>query len=304
LEDLQEMRITFLGLGQMGSNVARLLLERGYDLTVWNRSPKAAEPLQKAGATVATTPKLAVADADVVFTMVHDDQALESILFEQGALEAIRKGATHISLSTISPALADHLDQEHAKHGHQFIASPVFGRPAIAAEGKLWLAIAGKDEVLTPLLPVLETFSRGYTIVGQKPSAALAVKVAGNFLITSMIAALSESMVVADAHGIEPALFLETVNNALFQSTFYANYGKVMLNPQAEPSATVSLGAKDTRLFREAAASTSTPTPLGDHFQKQLEAAAKGGLADADWAAGYYQFVQQEAQQAKGVEAK
>ncbi len=295
------MRITFLGLGQMGREVAALLLARGYDLTVWNRSPEAAARLTQDGATLAQTPALAVADAELVFTMVHDDAALASILFEQGALEAIPRGATHVSLSTISPALADRLDAAHAEHGQHFIASPVFGRPAIAAEGKLWLAIAGKESVLTPILPVLETFSRGYTVLGEKPSAAHAAKVGGNFLITAMIASLSEGMVFADAHGIAPDLYLETVNCALFQSQFYANYGKLMLHPPDEVAATVALGAKDTHLFREAAKETGTRTPLADIFQQQLNAANEAGLADADWAAGYYELTRQ---QAKGVAAK
>ena len=294
------MRIAFLGLGQMGGNVARLLLERGYDLTVWNRTAKATAPLEQAGATVAATPELAVADADLVFTMLHDDAALESVLFDTGALAAIRKGATHVTLSTISPALADKLHQEHTAHGQNFVASPVFGRPAIAAEGKLWLVIAGQESIITPLLPVLDTFSRGYTIVGEKPSAASAVKVGGNFLITAMIGSLSESMVFADAHGIAPELFLETVNSALFQSPFYANYGKVMLNPPEHAAATVSLGVKDMRLFREAAKDTATRTPLADLLQQHLNAAVDDGLADADWAAGYYQQIQKEA---KGLEA-
>ncbi len=278
--------MTFLGLGQMGSGVAKLLLARGYDVTVWNRTADSAEALGKEGATVAATPALAVADAEVVFTMVHDDAALESILLEQGGLAAIPAGATHVSLSTISPALADRLDGEHAQRRHRFVASPVFGRPAIAAEGKLWLAIAGKEEVVTPLLPVLDTFSRGYTIVGEKPSTALAVKIGGNFLITAMIASLSEGMVFADAHGIAPELYLETVNSALFQSPFYANYGKVMLDPPEQAAATVSLGVKDMRLFREAAKETSTRTPLADIFQQQLNAAYDAGLGEVDWAAG------------------
>jgi 3-hydroxyisobutyrate dehydrogenase-like beta-hydroxyacid dehydrogenase len=295
------MQIAFLGLGQMGSKVAGLLLDCGYNLTVWNRTAAAAEQLGAKGATVATTPQLAVADADLIFTMVHDDAALEGILFEQGALSAMRQGATHVSLSTVSPALADRLDQEHTSRGQNFVASPVFGRPAIAAEGKLWLVIAGRDETVNPLLPVLSTFSRGYTIAGERPSKALAVKIAGNFLITAMIASLSEGMVFADAHGIEPGLYLEAINNALFQSPLYANYGKVMLNPPDHPSATVSLGIKDTRLFREAAKETGTRTPLADIFQQQLHAARDAGLGDADWAAGYYQQTQS---QARGVDAK
>lgn len=295
------MRITFLGLGQMGSSVARLLLERGYDVTVWNRTAKAANELEKAGANVADTPALAVADAEVVFTMVHDDAALESVVFEQGALAALPRGATHVSLSTISASLADRLEREHAAEGHGFVASPVFGRPAVAAEGKLWLVIAGNKELVTSMLPVLDTFSRCYTLVGERPSAALAVKIGGNFLITAMIASLSEGLIFADAHGIAPALYLEAVNSALFQSPFYANYGKVMLNPPEHASATVLLGIKDMGLFREAAQETGTRTPLADVFQQQLHAARDAGLGEADWAAGYYQQAQNEA---KGIEAK
>ncbi len=295
------MRIAFLGLGQMGREVARLLLERGYDLTVWNRSAAAAESLAKEGATAAQNPELAVADAELVFTMVHDDAALESILFEQGALAAMAPGTTHLSMSTISIDLADRLTQEHAAHGQTFVACPVFGRPAMAAEGKLWLALAGEEASITPLLPVLQTFSRGYTIVGAKPAAALAVKLGGNFLITAMIASLSEGMVFADAHGIAPEMYLEAVNSALFQSPFYASYGNVMLNPPEHPSATVELGIKDMRLFREAAKETSTRTPLADIFQQQLHAAKDAGLGSADWATGYYQQTQNEA---KGVAAK
>jgi len=295
------MRIAFLGLGQMGSAIAKLLIERGYSVTVWNRTASAADSLEKAGAAVAATPALAVQDAELVFTMVHDDPALESILFEQGALAAIPSGAAHVSLSTISVALADRLDREHARLEQRFIASPVFGRPNVAAEGKLWLAIAGKDEVVTPLLPVLDTFSRGYTLVGETPSAALAVKLGGNFLITAMIASLSEGLVFAGAHGVALELYLETINSALFQSPFYANYGKVMLHPPAQPGATVSLGIKDTRLFREAAKQTGIRTPLADLFQQELHAAREAGLGESDWAAGYYQQVQNEA---RGVEAK
>jgi 3-hydroxyisobutyrate dehydrogenase-like beta-hydroxyacid dehydrogenase len=233
--------------------------------------------------------------------MVHDDAALESILFEQGALGAIPAGAAHISLSTISVALAERLEREHTQHRQAFVASPVFGRPAVAAEGKLWLAIAGKEAAVTPLLPVLDAFSRGYTIVGEQPSAAHAVKLGGNFLITAMIASLSEGLVFADAHGIAPELYLETINSALFQSPFYANYGKVMLNPPEHASATVDLGIKDMRLFREAAKETGARTPLADVFQQQLNAARNAGLGGADWAAGYYQQTQNEA---RGVKAK
>jgi 3-hydroxyisobutyrate dehydrogenase-like beta-hydroxyacid dehydrogenase len=106
-----------------------------------------------------------------------------------------------------------------------------------------------------------------------------------------MIASLSEGFVFAESQSIDPALYLEAVNAALFQSPFYSAYSKVMLHPPETPGATIALGQKDTRLFQEAAAATNTRTPLADHFQEQLHEAAEAGLRDRDWAAGYYQFV-------------
>ena len=93
------------------------------------------------------------------------------------------------------------------------------------------------------------------TVVSDEPWRAHALKIGGNFLITAMIESLSEAMVFAEAHGIDPTLFIETVNAALFRSPFYEAYGKVMLNPPERPGATIALGGKDMGLFREAARS-------------------------------------------------
>ena len=289
------MRIAFLGLGKMGSAVARLLVEKGYEVAVWNRTASAAEPLAALGATAAETPAQAVQGVQTVFTMVHDDTALEGILFEQGAIAALAKDAVHVSLSTISVALAERLEREHAARQQGFIGSPVFGRPGVAAEGKLWLAVAGEPGVLLSITPVLEVFSRGMSVLGDRPSLAHAVKLGGNFLITAMIASLAEGVTYAEGCGVAPELFLETVNSALFQSAFYANYGKVMLHPPEEAAATVELGAKDTRLFREAAKEAATRTPLADIFQQQLNAAIQAGGGGEDWAAGYLKQVRSEA---------
>ncbi len=289
------MRIAFLGLGKMGSALARILLAKGYELVVWNRSPAAAEALAREGAQAAATPAEAVKDAGIIFTMVFDDAALESILFEQGALDAIKEGAIHASMSTISVVLAERLAEEHARRGQRFVGVPVFGRPAAAAEGKVWVVVGGEESAVADVLPVLEVFSRGTTVVSSKPQLAHAIKLGGNFLITAMIAGLSEGMTYAEEHGIDPAVYLEAVNNGLFQSPFYGAYGKAMLQPGDDAPSTVKLGAKDTRLFREAAKETATRTPLADIFQQQLNAAVQAGLGDKDWAAGYLEQVRSEA---------
>ncbi len=285
------MRIAFLGLGQMGSAIASRIAQGGYETVVWNRSASAAEPLRDQGVPVAPSAAEAVRNADAVFTMLLNDGALESVLFEQGVLEAMQPEAMHVSLSTISVALAERLEKVHQAHGQYLVGAPVFGRPNVAQEGKLWIAAAGEAGPVTKVRPVLETFSRGITMVGERASLAHAVKIGGNFLITAMIASLSEGITFAEAHGIDAAVYLEVINSALFQSPFYAAYSKVMLHPPQQVAATVTLGQKDMRLFRQAAHTTQTPAPLAAVFEQQFQAAIDGGAGDSDWAAGYLQQV-------------
>jgi len=286
------MQIAFLGLGKMGTAIVRHLIKAGHSLTVWNRTASHAEPLKVLGATVAPSPSEAVAHAEVVFTMVIDDPALESLIFDSGVLKAMRPESIHVSLSTISVSLSDRLTDAHRAAGSHFAAAPVFGRPNVAEEGRLWTVTAGEPAAIEKIRPLLESFSRGVTVVSIKPSAAHALKIGGNFLITAMIASVSESLVFAEALGIEPALFLETVNNALFRSPFYEAYGKIMLHPPEVPGGTIALGEKDLRLFRDAAASAGIKTQLAEIFEANLQKAIEAGMKDRDWAGGYYQLVQ------------
>lgn len=293
------MQIAFLGLGQMGLAIARRLIAHGNQVTVWNRTSDAARPIVGPHATLAASAVDAVHEADIVFTMLFDDRAVEEVLFTHKTLEAIPVDAMHISLSTISVALADRLEFQHTKHRQRFLSVPVFGRPAVAAEGKLWLVLAGLSENIAEAMPLLASFSRGHTIVGERPSQANAVKLGGNFLITSTIAALAEAFTVAESQGVDPAIFLETINDALFQSAFVGSYGRLMIAPPRNPGATIELGAKDTKLFREAAGSSSTPTPLADLYQHQLEAAIEEGRGEEDWAAGYLALTRSRAREGR-----
>ena len=291
------MKIAFLGLGKMGGAIARLLLNNGEDLTVWNRTPSRAEPLRNEGARVAPSASEAVAGCDVVFTMPMDDPALESLLNDGKLLDSLKTGAIHVSLSTLSVDLSRRLTTDHTSRGQHFVAAPVFGRPHIAEQGKLWIAVGGASDPVEKIRPLLEHCSRGITIVSENPWSAHALKLGGNFLITAMIASLTESFVYAENLGIEPGVFLQTVNSALFQSPFYEMYGNIMLHPPETPGSTMALGEKDMRLFREAAHAEKLTTPLADLFFATFHRAFEAGMKDQDWAAGYLQL-------ARGLEAK
>lgn len=283
-------KIGFLGLGQMGSVMARRLLAAGHEVTVWNRHRAKAETLIAEGAGIAATPAEAARGKDAVVSMFFDDAANEEVLLGAGgALSAMEPGALHIACSTISVALSERLTSEHKSRSLEYVAAPVFGRPNIAAEGKLWIVAAGAEAAIAKARPVLEPMSRGISVIGPKPAQAHAIKVAGNFLITMMIQSLSEAFVFARANGIEPAMMLETVNSALFQSPFYAAYGKVMLNPPEQPGATVALGLKDLKLFLEAAEANNVWLTVADLMLDRFEEAVRSGLANTDWASGLLQ---------------
>jgi 3-hydroxyisobutyrate dehydrogenase-like beta-hydroxyacid dehydrogenase len=287
------MKIAFLGLGKMGSPMARRLLATGHNLTVWNRTRGRADALAGHGAAVAATPAQAVRAVEVVLTSLFDDEAHEEVLFgPDGVLDALPPGALHISLSTISVALSERLAAEHARRSQLFVAAPVFGRPNVAEEGRLWVIVAGPEAAVSLARPLLEPFSRGISVVGKEPRQAHSLKLGGNFLISAMIHSLGEAFVYAESQGIVPEVFLEAINSALFQSPFYAAYGKVMLHPPLEPGATIELGAKDNRLLREAAAGRGSNLSLADNLAKIFDEAHRTGLGGEDWAVGQYKMAQ------------
>ncbi len=287
------MRIAFLGLGKMGTPIVRRLLGAGHEVTVWNRTRATAEALIADGARVGATPAEAIAGAELIFSSLKDDETHEELFFGDGGLiDAIQPGQIHVSLSTLSVSLSRRFTEEHAKRGQGYLGSPVFGRPNVAADGKLWIAVAGAEDKIAKARPALESLSRGITVVGQQPWQAHALKLGGNFMIASMIQTLSEAMTFASSQGIDPEKFSSTVNSALFQSPFYENYARVMLNPPEQPGATVQLGAKDTRLFREAGSQAGFESGMAAYLASELDRTIHCGEGESDWPVSQYRGAQ------------
>ena len=292
------MKIGFLGLGDMGTPMALRLLQAGHELSVWNRSEARTKPLIREGAIAAATPAEAELGADAVITMLFDDAAYEEVLFGVNRLiDALSPGALHISCSTISVALSERLAVEYANRGIDFVGAPVFGRPSVAEQGRLSVVAAGADNAVNRARPLLEAFSRGITVVGSEPRQAHAVKLGGSFLTSAMIDSLGEAFVFATQQGLESEIFFDAVNNALFESPFYAAYADIMLHPPECIATTIELGANDLRLLREAAASRQTRLSLADRMAEILAEAKRIGPAGQDWAVGQYRMAQR-----RGVE--
>src|SRR5277367_5016907 len=287
------VRVTFLGLGKMGCALVPRLLNAGHIVTVWNRNTVIAEKFAVQGAEVARSAADAVAKCEVVFTLLLNDATPEEVLFDGGVLDAMPKSAIHVSVSTISVTLAKRLMVEHERRGLRHVGAPVFGRPNVAAEGKLWVVAGGAKNVVERVRPLLETYSRGITVVSEEPWKAHAMKLAGNFSVAAMVATLSEAMTVAESMEVSPELFVELANSATFRSPLYEIYGKTLTDPPKEIGASMELGEKDIRLFREAAAANGVKTPLAELMESNFDAALEAGMKDDDWATGYYELVRQ-----------
>src|ERR1700693_3519793 len=145
------LSVACIGLGRMGSGIARNIQNAGFRLTVFNRTTEKMKPLVEAGATAASTPREAAASADIVVTNLMDDASvLGAVSGDNGILAGMRPGTIHIGTTTISPSLSTRLGELHAAHGSHYVAGPVAGRPDAAAAGQLLTFVAGQPGRVRP----------------------------------------------------------------------------------------------------------------------------------------------------------
>lgn len=280
------MKVGFIGLGNMGSGMAGRLLGAGQEVAVYNRTPGKAEALIAQGANSAQR----VADAcrgDVVITMLADDVAVEGVVFEdRGVLASLRKGAIHISMSTISVALSEKLVAAHVKAGQQFVSAPVFGRPEAAAAGKLFVATAGAPGALDACMPLFEAMGQKTFRLGDQPPIVNLVKLSGNFLIASVIESLGEAMALVGKAGVDRHQYLDLLTSTLFTAPVYKIYGGLIADRKFTPAGFVApLGLKDIRLTLAAAENLRVPMPLASLLRDRLLTLLATGGEALDWSA-------------------
>ena len=273
-----------IGLGKMGAGIARSLLRGGHRLTVYNRTASRAEALRGEGARVAGSIGEACG-AGVVLTMLADDAALESIVYgDGGVLASLPAGGLHISLSTISVALSDRLAADHARAQQAYLAAPVFGRPEAAAAAGLIIVAAGLASSVERAKPLFAAMGPRLVTFGEKPSSANVVKLSGNFLLSSVIESLAETIALARKSGIDPAALHDFLTSTLFNAPVYKTYGAMIVEGRHEPAGfEATLGLKDVRLVLQAAESASVPMPMASVVHDRFVTAIARGNANKDW---------------------
>ncbi|OBH38422.1 6-phosphogluconate dehydrogenase [Mycobacterium sp. E342] len=280
------MDIGFIGLGKMGQGMAANLLKAGHRVTVYNRSPEKAATLVQQGAAAAR----AVADAchaEVVFTMLADDHAVEDVVFGgAGVVASLAPGATHVSSSTISVALSERLAAAHAEAGQRYAAAPVFGRPEAAAAAKLFVIAAGEPQVLQALSPLFDTIGQRTFVVSEHPHTANLVKLSGNFLIASVIESVSEAVALVAKAGVDRQQYVDILTSTLFAAPVYQTYGGLIARREFEPAGfAAQLGLKDVRLALAAGEQLQVPLPVASLLRDRFLALVASGGGHLDWSA-------------------
>jgi 3-hydroxyisobutyrate dehydrogenase-like beta-hydroxyacid dehydrogenase len=281
------MKVGFIGLGNMGSAMARNLIKAGHSLAVYNRTLSRAEAFASSGARVAETPADAATNADALITMPADDAAVEEVIFSPGnAIDALPAGAVHISMSTISVRLSRRLAESHSEKHQHYLAAPVFGRPDAADAAKLFIVAAGQAEQIERCRPLFDAMGQKTFIAGEEAQSANVIKLAGNFLITTVIESLGEAFAFGRKFGVDPHAFLDILTNTLFTAPVYRNYGSMIASDKFEPAGfKLPLGLKDNRLLLAAAEEAKVPMPMASLVHDRFVAALAQGLGESDWAA-------------------
>ena len=276
------MNVGFIGLGHMGSGIAANILNAGHELAVWNRSPGPAQALAEKGARIARLPEEAV-QGDILFSMLANDDAVREVGLDGALLARAKPGLTHVNLATISIDFARRLTNSHAERGLGYVAAPVFGRPDVAAAGKLIVIVAGSNRDIAKVRPLLECIGRHVEVVGEAPEQANLFKIAGNFMLAAALESMGEAFALVRKGGIDAHVFQDVLSNSLFACPVYQGYGGAIVNEKFEPAGfSLKLGMKDVRLALDAARNLSVPLPLASLVHDHFTEATVAGLADKD----------------------
>ena len=277
-------RIAFLGMGIMGSRMARNLRKAGFDVTVWNRTRSRA---QEVGEPVADTPRDAAENADVVITMVVDSPAVEAVLFgddDDGAAAALHEGALVVDMSTIAPSAVKRIADRLGESGVGFVDAPVTGSKPRAEDGTLTIMAGGSPEDFARAKPLFEAM--GQLIVHCGPSGhGQMVKLLNNALAATNAAALAQAIDAAERYGLDTDRMLEVMGAGSAKSTMLDLKARPMIERDYDPLFKLEHMLKDVRHCLTEAEALGQPLNLVRDAEAMYAEAARDGLGDQDFAA-------------------
>jgi len=218
----------------MGTGMVRSLLRNGHDVTVWNRHEEKAKPLAAHGARVELSSAAAVADADVVITMLFDEPAISAIAPE--FLDSMMDGAVWMQCSTVGPTGIRRLERLAIEHSVQMVDAPVVGTKKPAEDGTLVVLVSGDSDRIDRLDPVLSAIASKTVRVGSEIGAASGLKLACNAWVASLTVATAQSLAMCEAFGLDPKMFLSTISGSPTDTPYAQLKGAMMIERDYTPS--------------------------------------------------------------------
>jgi 2-hydroxy-3-oxopropionate reductase len=277
----EQTTVAFIGLGIMGGPMAANLVKAGFDVVGYNRSPEKVKELVEKGGRGAEDVASAVAEADVVITMVPDSPDVEDVTGgADGVFANAREGALYIDMSTIRPDVAVRVAEAGREAGVRVLDAPVSGGEAGAVEGTLSIMVGGSAEDFADARPVLDAVGKTIVHVGPAGSGQT-VKAANQLIVAGNIQLVAEAIVFLEAYGVDMDSALEVLGGGLAGSTVMARKGAGMLAREFTPGFRLALHHKDMGIVTSAAREAGVVIPLGavvSQLVAAMVARGDGGL--------------------------
>ena len=280
------MKIGFIGVGRMGSVIAGRIRAAGLDLVVCDSSPDMTKPFAAAGVPVAEGLKECCSDRDVVITMLPDDAALEQVALGPGGIcDSLPAGSIHMMMGTHGPAAVRTCADRHEECGQLGVATPVLGRPDVAAAGQLGMIIGGPPTAAERCKPVIDVVARRVFEAGDRPEYAAIVKLANSLVLACAIEAMGEGFSLVRKYGVDAKALYDVMTEGLFAAPAYKGYGKLIAEEDyATVGFTVALGLKEIRLILAAADRQHVPLPAVHVLHDRLLNLVAHACGGRDWA--------------------
>ena len=277
------MNVAVLGLGLMGLPMARRLCQAGLNVHVWNRTASKAAPLTALGATAHATAAQAMAQAEIVITILEDGQVVEAVLLDPTHLAALRPGTLVVDMSSIAPAQARAHAQALQARGVRYLDAPVSGGTLGAEQGTLALMVGGEENDLAYATPVLSHLGRT-TLVGPHGCGQLA-KLANQMIVGITIGAVAEALLLCEKGGADMAKVKEAITGGFADSRILQVHGQRMVERDFAPRGRMSVQLKDMRNAMDTASELGFTAPVTGLLEQLYGEAKKNGLSGMDQAA-------------------
>jgi 3-hydroxyisobutyrate dehydrogenase-like beta-hydroxyacid dehydrogenase len=280
-------RLGFVGLGVMGSGVARRLLAAGHELHGWNRTPEKAAALVAEGLVLEESPRAVAEQADVVFTMVTNVPALRAVAEgEDGIIAGLGPGKVWVDMTTAAPAVSRELAERVRETGADMVDAPVSGSVSTLEEGRLSIMVGGNEETFRRVEPILLDIGPKVSRVGDNGQALL-LKIAINLSLHVQMVAFCEGLLLAEKDGIEREVALDVMLGSVIASPMLKYRAPFILDMPDEAWFNVNMMQKDMLLALEAGRQLDVPMPTTAIANELLTAARAMGLEHNDFAVVY-----------------